>query len=183
MILALSSNKALCPESFLPCICLIFLIKCFFDCLLWIYLHPHSIATWVLSHVWLFMTPWTVAHQTPLSMGFPRQEYWSRMPLPLPGNLPDPGISSASLLSLELVGRFHERHLGRLHWTEVSCVKVKVTQSYLTLCDPHGLYSPRNSPGHNAGVGSLSLLQGIFPTQGLSPGPPLCRQILQQLVW
>ena len=46
---------------------------------------------------------------------------------------------------------------------------------------PHGLYSPRNSPGQNTGVGSLSLLQGIFPTQGLNPGLPHCRQILYQL--
>ena len=46
---------------------------------------------------------------------------------------------------------------------------------------PHGLYSPWNSPGQNAGVGSLSLLQGIFPTQGLNPSLPHCRQILYQL--
>ncbi|XDA71253.1 hypothetical protein R6Z07F_001605 [Ovis aries] len=46
---------------------------------------------------------------------------------------------------------------------------------------PHGLYSPWNSPGQNTGVGSLSLLQGIFPTQGLNPGLPYCRWILYQL--
>ena len=46
---------------------------------------------------------------------------------------------------------------------------------------PHGLHSPWNSPGKNTGVGSLSLLQGIFPTQGLNPGLPHCRQILYQL--
>ena len=46
---------------------------------------------------------------------------------------------------------------------------------------PYGLYSPWNSPGQNTGVGSLSLLQGIFPTQGLNPGLPHCRQILYQL--
>ena len=45
----------------------------------------------------------------------------------------------------------------------------------------HGLYSPWNSPGQNTGVGSLSLLQGIFPTQGSNPGLPQCRQILYQL--
>ena len=45
----------------------------------------------------------------------------------------------------------------------------------------HGLYSPWNSPGQNTGVGSLSLLQGIFPTQGLKPGLPHCRRILYQL--
>ena len=46
---------------------------------------------------------------------------------------------------------------------------------------PHGLYSPWNSPGQNTGVGSLSLLQGIFPTQGSNPGLLHCRQILYQL--
>ena len=46
---------------------------------------------------------------------------------------------------------------------------------------PHGLNSPWNSPGQNTGVGSLSLLQGIFPTQGLNPGLPHCRCILYQL--
>ena len=45
---------------------------------------------------------------------------------------------------------------------------------------PHGLYSPRNSVGQNTGVGSWSLLQGIFPTQGLNPGLPHCRQVLYQ---
>ena len=46
---------------------------------------------------------------------------------------------------------------------------------------PHGLYSLRNSPGQNTGVGSLSLLQGIFPTQGMNPGLLHCRQIPYQL--
>jgi len=46
---------------------------------------------------------------------------------------------------------------------------------------PHGLYSPWNSPGQNTGVSSLSLLQEIFPTQGLNPGLLHCRQILYQL--
>ena len=46
---------------------------------------------------------------------------------------------------------------------------------------PHGLYNPWNSVGQNTGVGSLSHLQGIFPTQGLNPGLPHCRWILYQL--
>ena len=44
----------------------------------------------------LFATPWTVAHQAPLSMGFSRQEYWSGLPFPPPGDLPHPGIEPAS---------------------------------------------------------------------------------------
>ena len=43
-----------------------------------------------------FVTPWTVAHQAPLSMGFSRQEYWSGLPFPSPGDLPDPGIEPES---------------------------------------------------------------------------------------
>ena len=61
-------------------------------------------------------------------------------------------------------------------------LKMKVAQSCPTLCDPVGyIYSPWNSPGHNTGVGSLSLLQGIFPTQGSNPGVLHCRWILYQL--
>ena len=48
------------------------------------------------SCVWLFATSWTVALQAPLSMGFPRQEYWRGLPFSTPGDLPDPGIKSAS---------------------------------------------------------------------------------------
>ena len=44
----------------------------------------------------ILATPWTPAHQAPLSMGFPRQEYWSGLPFPSPGNLPDPGIKPGS---------------------------------------------------------------------------------------
>ena len=52
------------------------------------------------------MTPWTVARQAPLSMGFSRQEYWSGLPLPPPGDLPHPGNEPASLGSPALAGRF-----------------------------------------------------------------------------
>ena len=48
------------------------------------------------SRVRLFATPWTVAYQAPLSMGFSRQEYWSGVPLPSPGDLPDPGMEPRS---------------------------------------------------------------------------------------
>ena len=58
--------------------------------------------------------------------------------------------------------------------------EVKVAQLCPTL-RPCELYSPWNSPGLNTGVGSLSLLQGIFPPQGSNPGLPRCRQILYQL--
>ena len=60
----------------------------------------------LLNHVWFFETPWTVTQQAPLSMGFSRQEYWSGLPFPTPGELPEAGIKLASLVSPTLVGRF-----------------------------------------------------------------------------
>ena len=49
-----------------------------------------------LSRVRLFATPWTVAYQAPLSIGFSRQEYWNGLPFPSPGDLPDPGVEPRS---------------------------------------------------------------------------------------
>ena len=75
---------------------------CFFCCPV----HPGSLnllqEKWKgpsLSRVWLCVTPWTVAHQAPLSVKFSRQEYWSGLPFPPPGDLPDPGIEPTSLTS------------------------------------------------------------------------------------
>ena len=67
----------------------------------------------LFSCVQFFMTPWNVVHQAPLSMGFPRQEYWSGSPFPSPRDLPNQEIEPASLAlqvdSLSLI------HLGSLH--------------------------------------------------------------------
>ena len=62
------------------------------------------------SHVQFFATLWTVAHQAPLSMGFSRQEYWSGLPCPPPGDLPNPGIKPMSLMSPALAGRYFYHH-------------------------------------------------------------------------
>ena len=67
----------------------------------------------MLTHVQLFVTPWTVAHQAPPSMGFSRQEYWSGLPFPPPGDLPYPEIKLAFPESC--IGRWilcHQRHRG-----------------------------------------------------------------------
>ena len=58
------------------------------------------------SHVQFFVTPWTVAHQAPISMGFSRQEYWSGLPFPTAGDLLDPVIEHESLASPAMAGRF-----------------------------------------------------------------------------
>ena len=60
----------------------------------------------VLRRVWLFVTPWTVARQAPLSMGLSRQESWSGLLCPPPGDLLDPGIQPMSPVSFALAGRF-----------------------------------------------------------------------------
>ena len=123
------------------------------------YVHLKRPVVQSLSHISVFETPWTVAHQAPLSMEFSRQEYWSGLPFPSPGDLSDPQIQP---LSLALAGRLFTTVLPS------TAAAAKSLQSCPTLCDPMD-DSLWNSPGQNTGVGSLSLLQGIFPTQGLNP--------------
>ena len=60
----------------------------------------------LLSQVQLSVTPWTVVHQAPLSVGFPRQEYWDGLLFPPQGGLPDPGAESTFPTSPSLAGRF-----------------------------------------------------------------------------
>ena len=78
-------------------LCLLFLKSCG---------EIHITSMCVLSHVRLYATPWAVAHQAPLSVGFPRQEYWNGLPFPTPGDLPDPGIKPVSLAFPALAGGF-----------------------------------------------------------------------------
>ena len=66
-------------------------------------MHIYTICCWLLSHAWLFATPWTLAHHAPPSVGFPRKDYWNGLPIPSPGDLPDPRIKS---MVPALVGRF-----------------------------------------------------------------------------
>ena len=67
---------------------------------------PLCIHVQLISRVQLFVTLWTAARQAPLSMGFSRQEYWSGLPFPPPGDLLDPGIELASPASSALAGGF-----------------------------------------------------------------------------
>ena len=69
----------------------------------------------LLSCVWLFSTPWTIA-QAPLSMEFFRQKYWSVLPFTTPGDLPDPGIEPTSLVSPALAARFCTTKLPEKSW-------------------------------------------------------------------
>ena len=69
-----------------------------------------------LDPVWLFATLWTVARQAPLSMGFSRQEYWSGLPCPPPGDLPDPWIKPLSLTLTALAGGFYTTNATWEKW-------------------------------------------------------------------
>ena len=76
----------------------------------------------LLSQVWLFVTPWTVAHRAPLSTGFPRQEYWRELPFPHPGDLPDLGIEPMSPESPAFAGGFFTTAPWSIRW----CNKLRV---------------------------------------------------------
>ena len=134
-----------------------------------------------------FVTPWTIARQAPLSGGFPRQENWSGLPFASPRDLPDPGIepeSSTYIHTYIYTYIYTHVHMyicvnGCLYtymWCAVlSCSVMSNSATPRTVAR---LLCPWNSPGQNTGVSSLSLLQGIFQTQGLNPGLLHCRWIL-----
>ena len=86
-----------------------------------------------IFRVRLFATLWTIAHQAPLSMGFSKQEYWSGLPLPTAGDLPDPGIETKSLVPPALADRFF------------TTVRMLVSQLCLTLCNPMVCSPPESS--------------------------------------
>ena len=91
-----------------------------------------------------FATPWTVMHQAPLSMGFPRQEYWSGLPFPSPGDLPDPGIKPTSPA---LAGGFFPlNHVGSPYLYLAVCL---VTQLCPNLCNPTNCSPPGSSVYQN----------------------------------
>ena len=73
--------------------------------------------------LWLFGTPWTVAHQAPLFMGFPRQEYWSELPFPPPGQLPNSGTKPPSLAAPALAGELY-------HWATWEAPDLTYTLSF-----------------------------------------------------
>ena len=135
-----------------------------------------------LSRVRFFTTPWTAAYQAPPSMGFSRQESWSGLPLPYTNYIVNNYIH---LLKIPLIWYF--KCLQKTFKTNrFRKLKRKVKWKWQSLSPvdsllPHGLHSPCNSPGQNTRVGSCSLLQGIFPTQGWNPGLPLWRWIIYQL--
>ena len=152
-----------------------------------------------LTRVQLFATPWTVTYQAPPSMGFSRQEYWSGLPFPSPGDLPDPGIKPrspawhADALPSEPPGKLHMKWIinkdlqystGKyIQYSVIIYMEEKpgeyisesVTCSVLSnFLRPHGLLPARficpwNSPGKNTAVSGHSLLQELFQNQRWNP--------------
>ena len=138
----------------------------------------------VASCARLFVTPWTVANQAPLSMGFCRQEYWSGQPFPSPGDLPDPEIKPGSRVVPELqVDSLSPSHHGSPnYWRGDSFV----AKSCLPLCNPMDCSLQGSSlqgipQARILEWVSISLSRGIFLTQGSNPGLLHCRQILYHL--
>ena len=141
----------------------------------------------MLSHfsdTGLFVTLWTVVRQAPLSMGFSRQEYWSGLPFPSPGEeegcLPDPRIKpgspelQADVLLSEPPGKPSQISLtSRTPFCKVVAIVWPLSHVQF-FCDPTDQSLPSSSAhgdslGKNIGVGCHAQLQGIFPMQGSNP--------------
>ena len=122
------------------------------------------------SHVQLFMILWTVTHQAPLSVGLSRQEHWSKLPFPPPGDLPDPGIESASPV---LVDRFFTTEPpGRPLVPDMQLLIWKVPFS-LSL----PIWTTRSS-WLSAGKASDASSQFYF--RGISPLQPCCHHLVHR---
>ena len=119
----------------------------------------------MLSRVRLFANLWTVAHQAPLSMGFSRQEYWSRLPFPSPGDLPNSGIEPTSL---PLAGGFFTTEpSGKCVCVCVYCVCVDMCVYVCMICVCLGGF-PGGSDNKESACNEGDL--GSIPRLGRSPG-------------
>ena len=132
------------------------------------------------------LQPWTVARQASLSVGFSKQEYWSELPCPSSGDLPDPGTTPTFLTSPALVGRFFTTSATWKAPDTSCCCCCFVTSVVCDSVQPYGQKLTRllclwDSPGKNTGMGCHVPFQGIFLTQGSNPHLLHllhCRQIL-----
>ena len=140
------------------------------------------------THVWLSATQWTVACQSHLSMGFSRQEYWSRLLFPPPGDLPHPGIEPMSLTSPVLAGRFFTTSATceALTLVSVQLFNHSVVSDSLR---PHELQhtrppGPSPTPGVYSNSCALSqwhhpAISSCHPLLLLPPNPPSIRVFFQ----
>ena len=92
---SLKNSLISCDQQYIMDNCTVLFLKLWND--IWHHISfKRKVKVKSLRRVWLFATPWTVAYQVPLSMGFSRQEYWSGFPFPSAGALPDPGTEARS---------------------------------------------------------------------------------------
>ena len=124
--------------------------------------------------VQLFVTSRTAARQAPLSIGFPREEYCSKLSFPPPRDPPDPGVEPTSLASPALAGGFLPLYPLRSPHTEQN---FEVTQSLSDSATPWTarptrLLCPLDFPGKGIGAGCHFLLQGNLPDPGIEPRSP-----------
>ena len=132
-----------------------------------------------------FTTPWTVADQAPLSMGFPRREYWSGFPFPSPGDLLNPGMKLKSPAwqadSLPL------SHQGSPQYQ--NCIQAKLLQLYPILCNPMDCNPPGSSANFQHSINiikSLAIswyvsLQPLSPPQRLQDGVEISDPLTRSL--
>ena len=137
-----------------------------------------------LSHVRLIATPWTVAYQAPLSTGFPRQEYWSGLPFPSPGDLSCPGIEpespalQADSLQTELSGNLIKLVFQKSDLI-LSLSESEVIQSCPTFCNPMDCSLPGSSVH---GIFQARILERLpFPSPGDVPDPGLRPAVLNSM--
>ena len=127
-----------------------------------------------LSRVRLFATPWTIAHQAPPSMGFSRQECWSRLPFPSPGDLPDPGIEpgsptlQADALQSEPPGKPNYIHKVKVKVKSFSRVRLFATPWTVAYQAPPSMGFSRQKCWSRLPFPS----PGDLPDPGIKPGPP-----------
>ena len=115
------------------------------------------------SCVQLFVTLRTIARQAPLSMGFSRQEYWSGLPCPPPGELPDPGVEPTSSTSPELAGRFFTTSATECSFQNASPIR-------LSLLKPVGGFSRSWDKDQSANKASQVLCGLYLRLEGLRGG-------------
>ena len=130
-----------------------------------VYIYVSPVVVQSPNHVWLFCPmPWTVAYQSPLSRGFPRQEYWNRLLFPSPGDLPNPGIKPVSPALASWF--FTTEPPGKPLYISPAAA-AKLLQSCPTLCDPID-GSPPGSPV--AGIFQAKVLEwGAIAFSDISP--------------
>ena len=139
-------------------------------------LYVDIVGVCVLSHfsyIRLFATLWTIVHQVPPSMRFSRQEYWSGLPCPPPGDPPNPGIKPVSLTSPALAGRFFTTSTtweAQHSWS----VSQFSRQSCLTVCDPVGCSSQASlSITSSWSLLKLMFIESVMPSNHLILCHPL----------